>query len=72
MGIAFMDSDFQPMEVRMMQNDKEIKALISEISAEAKKYLGFVTDANPCAYTDRMVEEIIEKSKRLEELHNEQ
>lgn len=50
-------------------NDVKIRTLTKEIEEQAKAYNEYVESLNPCAYSDRMVETIIEKAKELEFAH---
>lgn len=50
--------------------DKEIKKLVGDINDACSDYIGYVTDLNECAFTDRKIEFIIDKCKTLEEYHN--
>ncbi len=54
------------MEMQSMRYDKKIKKIIEKISEISKEYLDFVNDMNECATTDRMIENIIAKSKELD------
>lgn len=55
--------------MKTMKNyDKEIKEIVEDIRDISTHYIEEVTTLNECAYTDRLVELIIEKSKKLEEL----
>ena len=50
-----------------------MKEIVKEISELCKEYLGFVeSTGNECAYTDRMVEEIINKAKELKIKYDEE
>ena len=51
-----------------MQNDKKILETVRKIKKEAKDYTDFVESANPCAYTDRIVENIIKEAETLKSL----
>ena len=53
-----------------MKCDKSIRALVNEIMNECKKYLEYITSLNENAMSDRQLECIIEKSKKLDKLHN--
>ena len=53
-----------------MKNDKTIEKEIKRLSSFTKEFNEFVdTFGNQCAYTDRMVEQIIEISKEIEKLY---
>lgn len=52
-----------------MKNDKKILEKMKEIWERADYYVGYVGQANPDAYCDRLVEEVIVKAKELEKLH---
>ena len=50
-----------------------MKEIIKEISELCKEYLGFVESVgNECAYTDRVVEEIISKATELKTKYDEE
>ena len=55
-----------------MKNDKLILEKVESILDKARIYAGFVENANPCAYTDRLLEDIVTEAKEIEELHNNQ
>lgn len=55
-----------------MKNDKLILEKVESILDKARIYAGFVANANPCAYTDRLLEDIVEDAKEIEKLHNNQ
>ena len=53
-----------------MKNDKKIAREMKRLSSFTKEFNEFVdTFGNQCAYTDRMVEQIIEVSKEIEKLY---
>lgn len=52
-----------------MIKDKEIRRLVSEIKSKCLVFLDYVESFNECAFSDRMIEEIINKSKELEDTH---
>lgn len=51
-----------------MKYSRKIKSILQEIYKDSRYYLGYVKACNECAATDRIIENIIEKSKQLEEL----
>lgn len=53
-----------------MKNDRRIKNTIKDINTMCLDYLSYVNGVNECAYSDRIVEYIIKRSKELEKLHN--
>lgn len=53
-----------------MTNDKEILSVIKDIGEYCEIYTDIVTCANPMAATDRIVENILSKSKELEHLYD--
>lgn len=55
-----------------MKNDKLIREKVESILDKARIYVGFVENANPCAYTDRLLEDIVKEAKEIEDLHNNQ
>lgn len=52
-----------------MKYDKKIKLLVRNIKYECDSYLEFVGNINECASTDRLLENIIEKSQLLKQYH---
>lgn len=52
-----------------MKNDRKIKSEIQAIFSLAQEFLG---EPNPTAYSDRIVEQIIEHSDKLKKLSDEQ
>ncbi len=52
-----------------MKYDKKIKSLIKKINYECSSYLAYVSTLNECAVTDRVIENVIELSKELENYH---
>lgn len=51
-----------------MKNDNKIRTLLEEIGSEISYVLA---QPNFDAHTDRYVEEIVDKAKEIEQLHNE-
>ena len=49
--------------------DKKIKQTVKELKKACRQYLDYVTALNPCAYSDRMVEEILEKADKLNAIY---
>jgi hypothetical protein len=50
-----------------------MQEIVTEINELCKEYIGFVEGAgNECAYTDRLVERIIEKASELKERYDEE
>lgn len=57
----------------MKDNRKTIKKDVEAVAVTCQEYLDYIkTFGNPCAYSDRIVEEIIEKAKKLEKDYQEQ
>ena len=52
-----------------MTNDKKIYETVSQIKEVSGKYIGFIDSLNPCALTDRYVEQIIALANELAELY---
>lgn len=52
-----------------MKNDIKIKKTVASLSSKCNEYLAYVNSLNECAYSDRMLESIINKAKQLEEYH---
>lgn len=53
-----------------MTNDKKILEKVTEIRKSCEAYISYVTELNPCAYTDRMLEKLIAEGKELETLYD--
>ncbi len=53
-----------------MKNDRKVKYLIKDINTKCLDYLSYINRLNECAYSDRIVEYIIKRSKELEKIHN--
>lgn len=57
----------------MKDNRKVIKKDVEEVKSVCQEYLDYLSAfGNPCAYSDRIIEEIIEKTKKLEQDYIEQ
>lgn len=54
-----------------MKNDKKILEAMRNLSYWAAYYIDFVTNANTCAHTDRVVEHVVEKAEEIKKLHSE-
>lgn len=53
-----------------MKNDANILSLLKDIQEKSQDILDFFNSCgNLCASTDRMIETIIDKAKKLEQLH---
>lgn len=52
-----------------MKYDKKIKNIITILNSLCIDYLTYVNNLNECAYSDRMLESIIDKAKELEQYH---
>lgn len=52
-----------------MVNDNKIKAVMQDISKKANEYIAEVTELNPTAYSDRIIESVLKLAKELEELY---
>lgn len=52
-----------------MVKDKKVRKLVLEIKNECLIFLNYVESLNECAYSDRMIEGIINKTKELEKTH---
>lgn len=52
-----------------MTNDKSIREQVKDIYDECDGYLAYVTNLNECAYSDRILENIIAKCNTLSILH---
>lgn len=53
-----------------MINDNKIKNLIRKIRNECNEYLDYINKYNECAYSDRMIENIISNLNKLKVIHN--
>lgn len=50
-----------------------MQEIVKKINELCKEYIGFVESAgNECAYTDRIVEKIIERASELKEKYDEE
>jgi hypothetical protein len=54
-----------------VKNDKKILESMKELSYWAAYYVDFVTGANTCAHTDRVIESVVEKAEEIKKLHEE-
>lgn len=54
-----------------MKNDKKILEAMRDLEYWAAYYIDFVSGANTCAYTDRVVEHVVEKAEEIRKLHEE-
>lgn len=52
-----------------MKNDRAIKEAVSAIERRCRQYISIVTETNECAYSDRVLEAIIDEAERLKTLH---
>ena len=52
-----------------MENNEKRQA-ISDIMVACQDYLQYTAEYNECAFTDRMVEEILEGAEKLREIYN--
>lgn len=52
-----------------MKQDKKIYELVSKLINELTQWKDFVDSANPCAYTDRIIEKVICDSGNLKEMY---
>lgn len=52
-----------------MDNDEKLRELIASIHTKTKEFIDYVNQiGNQCAYTDRLIEDVIQQSKELESL----
>ena len=59
--------------LKEMEAEQTMKEIVKKINELCKEYLGFVESAgNECAYTDRVVEEIISKANELKTKYDEE
>lgn len=49
-----------------MKNDRKIKESVKRISELSREYLSM---PNPCAYTDSILDKILQHAEKLRELH---
>lgn len=52
-----------------MKNDEKIKAKAVELKSYLDGFLDYINSFNPCAYSDRILETVIDLSKKLEKLY---
>lgn len=53
-----------------MQHDRSVKSYVEQIKTQAQEFLDFVNSNNQCAYTDRMVENILKTAEKLDKVYN--
>ncbi len=53
-----------------MQHDRSVKSYVEQIRTQAQEFLDFVNSNNQCAYSDRMVENILKTSEKLDKVYN--
>ena len=53
-----------------MQHDRSVKSCVEQIRTQAQEFLDFVNSNNQCAYYDRMVENILKTSEKLDKVYN--
>ena len=53
-----------------MEKDIKIKNLVNRIKIDCNEYLDYINMYNECAYTDRMIENIISNLNKLKVIHN--
>ena len=52
-----------------MDNDEKLRELMASIHTKTKEFIDYVNKiGNQCAYTDRLIEDVIQQSKELESL----
>lgn len=52
-----------------MANDEKLRELMASIHTKTKEFIDYVNQiGNQCAYTDRLIEDVIQQSKELESL----
>lgn len=52
-----------------MKKDLEIKHLVYSLRDKCNEYLLYLEHFNECAFSDRILEDIISKSKKIDKLH---
>ena len=53
-----------------MQHDRSVKSYVEQIRTQAQEFLDFVNSNNQCAYSDRMVENILKTAENLDKVYN--
>lgn len=53
-----------------MQHDRSVKSCVEQIRSQAQEFLDYVNSNNQCAYSDRMVENILKTSEKLDKVYN--
>lgn len=53
-----------------MQHDRSVKSCVEQIRTQAQEFLDFVNSNNQCAYSDRMVENILKTAEKLDKVYN--
>lgn len=67
------DCEFGRKIADKVKAERIMKEIVKEIYEHCDEYLRFVTEiGNECAYTDRIVEKIIEKARKLKERYDEE
>lgn len=52
-----------------MANNEKLRELMASIHTKTKEFIDYVNQiGNQCAYTDRLIEDVIQQSKELESL----
>lgn len=54
-----------------MRKDKELLAKMLELKSFSDGWLDYVKSFNPCAYSDRILEHVIEVAEEIKQLHEE-
>ncbi len=53
-----------------MQKDYKIREMISELASLCNEYLIYCKGFNECAFSDRLLEKVFYKTKKIEKIHN--
>ena len=53
-----------------MQHDRSVKSCVEQIRSQAQEFLDYVNSNNQCAYSDRMVENILKTAEKLDKIYN--
>ena len=53
-----------------MQHDRSVKSCVEQIRSQAQEFLDYVNSNNQCAYSDRMVENILKTAEKLDKIYS--
>ena len=53
-----------------MQHDRSVKSCVEQIRSQTQEFLDYVNSNNQCAYSDRMVENILKTAEKLDKVYS--